>query len=93
MYNDWESLKMVLKLINSKLGEIQQKGSIIVVNDFSNEKNKTFDKYLNIKEISVLNLNENVGSQKAISIGLRHISSKYKEEYIVTVSTLMVRMM
>ena len=85
MYNDWESLKMVLKLINSKLGEIKQKGSIIVVNDFSNEKNNTFDKYLNIKEISVLNLNENVGSQKAISIGLKYISSKHKEKYIVTV--------
>lgn len=76
---------MVLKLINSKLGEIKQKGSIIVVNDFSNEKNNTFDKYLNIKEISVLNLNENVGSQKAISIGLKYISSKHKEKYIVTV--------
>ncbi len=85
MYNDWESLKMVLELIDSKLGEMQQKAYILVVNDFSNEKNKTFDSYLNIKEISVLNLNKNVGSQKAISIGLGHISSKYKDKYIVTV--------
>lgn len=85
MYNDWDSLKMVLKQINSKLEEMQQKGCVIVVNDYSIERNKSFDKYLNIEKISVLNLKENVGSQKAISIGLKYISSKYKEKDIITV--------
>ena len=42
------------------------------------KKNKNFINYSNINEISVLNLSENVGSQKAISIGLKYISNEFK---------------
>ena len=59
MYNDWESLKMVLKLINSKLIGMKKIGSVIIINDSSKEKNKNFINYSNINEISVLNLSEN----------------------------------
>ena len=85
MYNDWESLKMVLKLINSKLIGMKKIGSVIIINDSSKEKNKNFINYSNINEISVLNLSENVGSQKAISIGLKYISNELRDKYIVTV--------
>ena len=74
VYNDWKSLNLLLSQINDQInyiGSVQ----ILIVNDASTQKpifnKKNFNK---IKEIKVLNLNKNVGSQKAICIGLDYLS-------------------
>ena len=64
---------MVINKINEQLKILNEKGEIIVVNDFSKERYKQFEKLENIGLIKILNLNENVGSQKAIAIGLNYI--------------------
>ena len=84
VYNDWKSLNLLLSQINDQInyiGSVQ----ILVVNDASTQKpifnKKKFNK---IKEIKVLNLNKNVGSQKAICIGLDYLS-KIKSTFYVTI--------
>ena len=84
VYNDWKSLNLLLSQINDQInyiGSVQ----ILIVNDASTQKpifnKKNFNK---IKEIKVLNLNKNVGSQKAICIGLDYLS-KIKSTFYVTI--------
>ena len=76
-YNDWKSLN---KLV-SELDKIKKtfKGTldIFIINDCSSTKiNIKKKKYKNIKSINLINLKKNVGSQKAIFIGLQYISKK-----------------
>jgi hypothetical protein len=84
VYNDWKSLNLLLSQINDQInyiGSIQ----ILIVNDASTQK-PTFNKkkFNKIKKIKVLNLNKNVGSQKAICIGLDYLS-KIKGTFYVTI--------
>jgi hypothetical protein len=84
VYNDWKSLNLLLSQINDQInyiGSIQ----ILIVNDASTQKPTFNKKKLNkIKKIKVLNLNKNVGSQKAICIGLDYLS-KIKGTFYVTI--------
>ena len=57
---------------------IEKTGEIYIVNDFSTKTPPKFNSLSNIKSINILNLKKNVGSQKAISIGLRHLE-KFKK--------------
>ena len=85
LFNDWKSLNIVINQINNQLDSLNNKGEIIVVNDFSEEFHKKFEKFKNINHIKILNLKKNVGSQKAISIGLNYIYNKYNDSRIITV--------
>lgn len=85
LYNDWKSLQKLLSKINTQLKKISLKGSIVVIDD-----NSSFDpvvsikKLKNIKKLDVLKLNKNLGSQKAISIGLSYLQLK-KTKAIITI--------
>ena len=85
LYNDWDSLKKVLDQINDNLKKLNRYGTIIVVNDLSKKSHNNFNKLSNINEITILNLIENVGSQKAISIGLKYISRSFNSTKIITI--------
>lgn len=77
LYNDWESLKILLKNINQELIKTNRKGEVVIVNDFSTtnkQLNKNKLKY--IKKITILNLNKNIGSQRSIFLGLKYITLK-----------------
>ena len=47
---------MVINKINEQLKILNEKGEIIVVNDFSKERYKEFEKLENIELIKILNL-------------------------------------
>ena len=77
LYNDWKSLERLLKDINNQMRKLNKKGQILVVDDFSRNIDKINTKALNyLKTIEVLRLNRNLGSQKAISIGLKYLKNK-----------------
>lgn len=84
LYDDWDSLKLLLSKINTQMKNIGKKVTIIIVNDFSKLKPPNLKVESNIEKIEILNLKINVGSQKAISIGLTHLS-KINENMIVTI--------
>ena len=84
MYNDWESLQLVLTKISEQMVILKYDAEILVVNDFSSVKPDKFKNFKNLNKIKILNLNRNVGSQKAISIGLSYLKN-LKENSIITV--------
>lgn len=86
VYNDWKSLNKLLVQINNSLSEDNTLPvEIVIVNDFSNVEMKVINNnFKNINQIKVLNLNKNLGSQKAIAIGLYYLS-KLKDDFLITV--------
>ena len=83
IYNDWNSLNILLKkIIDLKI--FIKKTKVIIVNDFSKEKIyiKKFllRKRLNIK---VINLKKNIGSQRCIAVGLSYIKKNYLNSNII----------
>ena len=73
VYNDWSSLDILLGEIYKKLNQTVWKNyEVYIVNDASTieipEKNK--------RKIKIINLFNNIGSQGAISIGVKYIQKK-----------------
>ena len=84
LYNDWESFVLIIEKINAQLKILNKHAEILVVNDNSPKKPPELRKHSNINDIEILNLNKNLGSQKAISIGLQYLKKK-KDVKIVTI--------
>ena len=81
LYNDWENLKILIEEVETKLQKLDDQFDVIVLNDFSNLKcNISFKNLQKIKKIKIINLNKNVGSQRAIAIGLKYISQTCKKD-------------
>ena len=87
-YNDWKSLYKVLKILDSSLKKQKKEIYIIIVNDGSFSKFKKIKRFPNFKKITVLNLKKNIGSQKAIFIGLKFIQNKIKSSNNSIISIL-----
>ena len=86
LFNDWDSCKILLNKINDKIKKLHEKAEVVIVNDNSNINKPKFKFFSNIDKIKILNLNTNVGSQKAISIGLKFLKNKIKNK-IITILT------
>ena len=85
VYNDWKSLNKLLITINRNINH-QAPTRILIVDDCSQSKIfLEIEKLKKIKKIEVLRLKKNVGSQKAIAIGLNYLLKKIKEFDYVTV--------
>ena len=83
VYNDWKNLKKLLVKINKIFEKkIKKNFDLIIVNDCSND---LYDlkryKLKMIKKIYLINLKKNVGSQRAIAIGIKYIDSIYKKKF------------
>ena len=84
-FNDSRSLNKLLFVLNKSIRKKNTKFRVIIVNDCSSEKINLKTKSLhNIDNIKILNLKKNVGSQKAIYIGLKYIE-KYKYKSIISI--------
>ena len=85
VYNDWQSLNLLLKNINHELGINFRSSDILVINDGSTiETNLKKNNYENINSLKILNLKKNLGSQKSIAIGLKY-AEKNKNDCIITI--------
>ena len=85
VYNDWKSLNKLLIKINNVFSNLIPT-KILIVDDCSNIRMIINKKKLNnIKKIEIMRLKKNVGSQKAIAIGLKYIHKKKRDFNYVTV--------
>ena len=85
VYNDWKSLNFLLKKLDDNLKKKIGKINILILNDNSSEKIEiSHKKLICIKKIEVLTIPKNVGSQRAIALGLLYLK-KLKDDFIVTV--------
>ena len=87
-YNDWKSLEKVLEILNLRLKNLKKDIYILIINDCSKEKFKKTKNFKNFKKIIVLNLKKNLGSQKAIYVGLKYLQKKITDYNNVIISIL-----
>jgi len=83
VYNDWKNLTKLLARINIIFkNKIKMNFDLVIVNDCSTE---TFNykklKFKNINKITLISLFKNVGSQRALAIGIKYINKIYKKNY------------
>jgi polyisoprenyl-phosphate glycosyltransferase len=89
VYNDWKSLNKLLSQIdetfnNEKLFDVE----ILVVNDCSTDKiDINHKENISIKKISVLNSKKNLGSQKAIALGLCYLKNLNQDSFITVMDS------
>ncbi len=84
LFNDWLSLRRLLKEVNTFLIKISKNIEILIVDDCSTEKLKSQIKANgNIKKIRVLRLKKNIGSQRAIFKGLKKIYNANQKATVV----------
>jgi len=84
LYNDWDSLTILFEKINLVIKNLTKPVEVYIINDNSTKGPPNFKNFSNIKKINILNLKTNLGSQKAISIGLKYLIQK-KQEMIITI--------
>ena len=84
VYNDWRSLNKLLYEINGNTST-KELVKILIINDFSKKKPQLNFKKLNkIKEIKILELAKNLGSQRAIAVALNYLK-KIESSFYVTI--------
>ena len=84
IYNDRESLKLLIENINHEVKDINLNVSIVVVNDASSQQ--IVDHYPNIENINsieIINMRENRGHARCIASGLKYIYEKKNFDYII----------
>ena len=84
IYNDRESLKILLEHINSEIKDLKHEISLIVVNDASSHQ--IIDNYPNIENISsieIINMKENRGHARCIASGLKYIFDKKEFDFVI----------
>ena len=80
VYNDWKSLNKLLEKINILISK--NSTHVLIIDDFSSVRMKlNIKKLKKFKNIEVLRLHENIGSQKAIAKGLDHLMKRNKRNF------------
>ena len=84
IYNDRESLKLLVENINSQIKDLTHEVSLVVVNDASSQQ--IIDTYPNLENISsfeIINMKENKGHARCNAFGLKYASEKEDFDYII----------
>ena len=84
IYNDWKSLNKLLFQLNENFRNSKNfETEILIINDHSSEQiNIKNNNLSSIKKISIINLNKNLGSQKAIAVGLFYLKDRAKNSFV-----------
>ncbi len=84
IYNDRESLKLLVENINSEIKNLNHEISLVVINDASSQQ--IIDTYPNIESISsfeIINMKENRGHARCIASGLKYIYEKKDFDFVI----------
>jgi len=83
VYNDWKNLtKLLAKIDIIFKNNLKKKFDLIVVNDSSTEKPVVKKlKFKSVNKLRLISLVQNVGSQRALAIGIKCIDKIYKKNY------------
>ena len=88
LYNDWQNLKILIEKIEIQLQRLDDEFDMIILNDFSSQKcDISFKNFKKINQLKIINFNKNIGSQRAIAIGLKYISqiNEHKERKMIII--------
>ena len=84
IYNDRESLKLLVENINSQIKDQIHEVSLVVINDASSQQ--IIDTYPNLENISsfeIINMRENRGHARSIASGLKYIFEKKEFDIVI----------
>ena len=84
IYNDRESLKLLIENINNEIRDLNHEISIVVINDASSQQ--IIDSYPNIENISsleIINMKLNRGHTRCIASGLKYIFEKKEFDFVI----------
>ena len=84
IYNDRESLKLLIENINYELKDINHEISIVVINDASSQQ--IIDTYPNIENVNsfeIVNMKENRGHARCIASGLKYLYEKKEFDFVI----------
>ena len=84
IYNDRESLKLLIKNINSEIKDLNVEISVVVINDASSQQ--VIDNYPNIENIrsfEIINMMENRGHTRCIASGLKYVFEKKEFDFVI----------
>ena len=77
IYNDRESLKLLIENINHEIKNLNHEISVVVINDASSHQIKdSYPNIENIQYIEIINMKENRGHARCIASGLKYIFEK-----------------
>lgn len=86
-YNDWESVKSIVPLLDKQLSQLYRGVRVIVIDDGSTEfvdeglfSNQSF---MAISEVRVVTLRRNLGNQRAFAVGLGYLASEVDFDFLV----------
>ena len=84
IYNDRESLKILVENINFQIKELNHEISLIVINDASSQQIiDTYPNIENINSIEIVNMKENRGHARCIASGLKYIFEKKEFDFVI----------
>jgi len=84
IYNDRESLKLLIKNINHELKNLNHEISIVVINDASSHQIiDTYSDTENINSLEIINMRENRGHARCIASGLKYIFEKKEFDFVI----------
>ena len=92
VYNDWESLNILLHQIDKTLeGPGFENVNILVINDGSNSDHSILQNQVDemsvIKAINIIHLSCNLGSQRGIATGLAYVANKITCDAIIVMDS------
>ena len=84
IYNDRESLKLLIEKINNETKNLDHEVSLVVINDASSQQIvDTYPNIENINSIEIVNMKENRGHARCIASGLKYIFEKKEFDYVI----------
>ena len=84
IYNDRESLKILIENINSEIKDLDHEISLVVINDASSQQIvDTYPNIENINSIEIVNMKENMGHARCIASGLKYIFDKKEFDFVI----------
>ena len=84
IYNDRESLKLLVENINSEIKDLNHEISLVVINDASSQQIiDTYPNIENITSIEIINMKENRGHARCIATGLKYIFEKKEFDFVI----------
>ncbi len=84
IYNDRESLKLLIENINSEIKDLNNEISLVVINDASSQQIvDTYPNIENINSIEIINMKENRGHARCIASGLKYIYEKKEFDFVI----------
>ena len=84
IYNDRESLKLLIENINIELKNLNHEISIVIINDSSSQQIvDTYSNIENINSMEIINMKVNRGHTRCIASGLKYLFEKKEFDYVI----------